>query len=426
MTFRWLPDPEHYAHPRLAWLIEYLFDVVLGWMFRVEYDISGEPGVPPGALVMSNHLRDVDAPMVGKLLFQRRGLRLRGRLPYFAMREDLFQREGLANLLYASPWPLLRLLSWIPLRWLFANVRTLPMRRVREFTWHDTLRELVRTGRGGADPGRVFNARGQRELAGCLGALPSRVDAIDPWRLGRMRVARWGLRRLSPEAISTLAPAFRAVVEAQLKQFAARLDAGHSVYFAPEGGVSPDGRTGRIRAGAWRLPDMTATPPLIVFFVLSYDPLGPGRARLLVRRDALPTATVKRDPRNFSAAVRSILQRHRVVTLSHLLAWYLTAYPQDFHSRELLAWLQAACEMVREAGIHLDPLLERRRLPELVDTRLRWLRRKRLVQRVEGGWRNIWPAGTDPTWLHPSGRVRYLSHAFADIAPEVARRLTSP
>ncbi len=422
MTFRGLPDPERYTHPRLSWLIEYLFDVVLGRMFRVEHDMADDPRVAPGTLVMCNHLRDADAPLVGRLLFHRKGFRLRGRLPYFAMREDLFQREGLANLLPACPPPLSRLLAGIPLGWLFAHVRTLPMRRVREFTWHDTLRALVRTGQGKADPARVFNGRGRRELAACLGGLPDSVDAIDPWRLGHLRTARWGLRRLSPRYLRIVGVWFRAGVRRQLARFAHLLAEGHSVFFAPEGGISPDGRLGRMRAGACGLLAMTASPPPVVCFVLSYDPLGPGRTRVLVRREAWsPGATVS-CPGAFSAALATCLRRHRVVTPSHLLATYLVCHPQPFGVARLTAWMQQAGAAVREAGYELDPLLTRGAMPALVEERLRWLRRRRLVRCRRGVWHNAWPRGAAPSWWSAAGQVRFLANALADFAPDAVRR----
>lgn len=425
MRFRWLPDPECYTHPRLSWLIQCLFDLVLGRMFRVEHDLPEDFRAPPGALVMSNHLRDADAPIVGALLFRRRGLHLHGRLPYFAMREDLFQREGLANLLYAVPRPMLRLLAWIPLGWLFANVRTLPMRRLREFTWHDVLRELAGVGQGAAAPAQAFNRRGQRELARCLGSLPARVDAINPWRMGHARVAGWGLRRLSPDAMERLAPAFRGTVTRQLAHFARLLDDGQNVFFAPEGGTSPDGRLRRIRAGTWRLLGMTSTPPPVLFFVLSYDSLAPGRTRVLVRNRVWRPSAEDCRPRAVSEVVRKQLGQHRVVTPSHLLAWFLCQRPGRFRERTLTDWLQTAIGVIRETGPELDPLFARRTLPELVDERLRWLRRKRLVRRRAGVWYNAWPAGSMPGWLRVSGQVRYLANAFADMAPEAARRLSA-
>src|SRR5699024_5381552 len=110
MAFRWLPDSEKYVHPRLSWLLQYAFDVVLSHKFHVDHDLPPDFQPPPGTLIISNHLRDSDALILGAQLFGRDGLHMRGRLPYFAMREDLSRRGALANLVHGCPWPLIHLL----------------------------------------------------------------------------------------------------------------------------------------------------------------------------------------------------------------------------------------------------------------------------------------------------------------------------
>ncbi len=424
MSFRWLQDPEGYEHPRLSWLIEIMFALVLGWLFRVEDDVPQAYESARGCLLVSNHQRDSDAPILGRLMFRRRGLHLRGPLPFFAMREDLYQREGLANLLSAGPPALVHLLSWIPLRWLFVNVRTYPMRRLREFTWHDTLRELKRAGLGGADPGDVFNARGRRELRQYLDALPKRVDAINPWKLRRMRVAHWGLRRLQLGTLRRIAPGFRETVTQQLHFFAHQLDAGHNVYFAPEGHISMDGRFGRIRAGTWRLGRMTAQPLRLLPFAISYDPLGPGRTRVVVfHGDSLDDMDFG-DTRAFAQRLRCELMTHCAVTPSHLLAHFLSFRDTPFGVHELAAWMRQAVVRARQAAIPVDPLFDRVVLDKLVDERVRWLGRKRLVWATRGKWQRRWSPETAPSWTRAEGMVRYLADSLSDFAPDYARALS--
>lgn len=425
MTFRWLPDADQYAHPRLTWSVMLGFDLVLGHLFRIEHDLPEGFRLAPGSMVVSNHLRDSDAPLLGKLVFNRRGVHMRGPLLFFVMREDLYQPEALANLLYACPWPWIRLLRLVRLGWLFRNVRTFPLRRLREFTWHDTLRELSRAGMGSLDPARVFNARGLRELRQHLGGrLPARLSDLDPWRLGRMRVAYWGLRRLRLDILRRLAPAFRDVVDAQLRLFARVLDAGHHVYFAPEGRISSDGRFGRIRAGTWRLPALATNPVPVMPFALSYDPLGPGRARVLVRMGPPLRDLDPQDRRRFTAAVKASIVGLRVVTVSHLLAGFLCGREVTFDTADLIEWLQGGMRAVRDAGVSLDPLLERQSLPLLARERLRWLGSKRFVTCRDGVWTSCCPADTAPTWLSKKGTVRFLANALADLVPAFdARRV---
>ncbi|HET6587146.1 MAG TPA: hypothetical protein VFG67_05180 [Oleiagrimonas sp.] len=423
MSFPWLADPDRYVHPRLSWLLACAFKVVLNRLFRIEHDLPPNYRSPSGCLLVSNHLRDSDGPIIGQLMFGRKGYRLRNPLPFFAMREDLYQREGLANLLFTCPWPFIRLLALIPIKWLFGNVRTYPLRRLREFTWHDTLRELVQAGLGGADPKEVFNARGRRELTQCLGTLPARVDAINPWRLGHMRVAHWGLRRLSLKALERLAPGFRETVVRQLRVFAEQLDAGQNVYFAPEGHVSMDGHFGRIRAGTWLLGQMTQNALPIQPFSLSYDPLGPGRTRIVVRHGELLEDLDYRDSRHLAERLRDELMARRVVTPSHLLAHFLCVRSTPFGVHELAAWLDEAAAAAQDANVMVDPLFGRVSSEVMADERLRWLARKRLVWPVHGMWHRRFSPDTPPTWRNTPGIVRYLANALADFAPELAKAL---
>lgn len=341
------------------------------------------------------------------------------------MREDLFQRGGLADLLHACPWPLARLLRLVSLKWFFGHVRTLPMRRLREFTWQDTLRELVRAGLGPSDPAAVFNARGQAELRCCLGSLPARVDAINPWRMGPTRVALWGLRRLTVQTLRQVAPGFRAVVARHLQDFVRRLDAGHSVYFAPEGHVSVDGGLGRIRAGTWLLGRMASVPLVLMPVTLSYDPLCRGRARVVVHAGDMLRGLDFDDPSAFVREVRHAILTHRVVTPSHLLARFLCVRDTPFTARELTDWMETAKQVTQDAGLALDPVFARMTTDALVDERLDWLRRKHLVGRQGNVWHNRWAADTPPGWRQATRLVRYLSNALEEFSPGLAKVLSA-
>lgn len=423
MTFRWLTDAQRYTHPRLVWLCMFAFEWVLECMLRVDHDLPKDFRPPAGALIVSNHLRDCDGPLLAVLLLRRTGVHLRGRLPYFAMREDLFQPGGLTSLLVAWPAPVIHLLQWIRLNRLFGALRTQPMRRVREFTWHDTLRELSRAGLGSADPARIFCARGQRELRECLGDLPAHVNAIKPRQLGQMRLANWGLRRLSRPALEQLAKTFRTTVNDQLRYFANRLDDGENVYFAPEGCRSPNGRLGRIRCGTWQLGRMTAKRVPIMPFAISYDALGPGRTRVIVRKGALLQAPDSANPRAFRAELQRAIVACRVITPSHLLAHFLCLRTRPFDTAELVSWMERGRAAAQHAGLALDPALEQRAMRVLVAERLRWLRRRGLVEHANDRWHTRFAADVTASWQNPASITRYLANAFADVAPELAASL---
>src|SRR5699024_8120414 len=57
----------------------------------------------PATIVVSNHRRDADGPLLGAVLLRRQGLRLQPPLPHFVAREDLFEKGFLAH--YLPRWP---------------------------------------------------------------------------------------------------------------------------------------------------------------------------------------------------------------------------------------------------------------------------------------------------------------------------------
>lgn len=162
MTLNLLPDAEHYSHPLFSWFVAVCFDLAVGHIYCIERMIPRGHRLRAGTLVVSNHVRDSDIPILMLALCRRRGWRFHEPLPYFAAREDLLQRDALASLAWPSPRS--RLLGLIPVGWFFRNLRVRPMRRLREFTLGDTVTELLKGGLGTVPPLDLFNARGQREL----------------------------------------------------------------------------------------------------------------------------------------------------------------------------------------------------------------------------------------------------------------------
>lgn len=421
MVFRGIPDAERNRHPYLAWLFELGFDFTVISAYRREAHFPPDYRLPPGTIVISNHQRDADAPILGTALCQRRGLCFQQPLPFFAGREDLFRRGFLTE--YAASWPppVPQVLGWIPLSWFFAILRTQPIRRVREFSTAETLDVALAAGLGERDPATILNARGQRELGSGQHALPAQLAALRP----RKPSSVWGLRRLRKSARSALVPAFRNTVAAQLRGFAALLDAGHSVYFSPEGVISADGRFGRVRGGLRRLCRLAVAPPRLLPVALSYDGLGPGRLRVIMQVGELLKAPDTTDSAGFSAAVRATVLELLQVNPSHLLAAYLSSGPASFTTGEFLDWWQHALTAIGRRGLHQDPLLTQADPDKLPQQRLRWLQRKALLRLTQGRWQNAWPRETRAGWQTPAQRVMYFANAFGDLMPDWRQALAS-
>jgi hypothetical protein len=416
MSFDWLSDAELDPHPPFTWLTACCFDLAVRAVVRNAEIIPPDFRLVPGTLVVSNHLRDCDVPVLTDALCRRRGLRMLNPLPFCAAREDLFRRGFVGDLLSTWPRPLTWLLGRVPLEGLFRILRVQPIRRIREFTLVETLSAVRAAGFANADPRDIFCVRGQREIIGPLGSLPARVDAIDAERLGSLRLAHWGLRRLRPSVLRALGPGFRATISGQIGRLVDLISTGRVVYLAPEGVTSRNGHFGCLRAGAWEVYRRCAKPPPVLPVALSYDPLCSGRVRAVVGvGQALPPIAAD-SRREFDARLRVEILRLSAVTCSHLASRFIAVGPREFTTRTFARWLAHAGSAASQAGLTLDPLLRSAPPIELARVRLAWLARRSLIARGNRGWRNRWTANVQPAWATPAAVVPYLHNALDDLA----------
>jgi 1-acyl-sn-glycerol-3-phosphate acyltransferase len=410
--------PHASPHPVASWLLQFIGDLYIRAVYRREVIRPADFRLRPGSMVASNHQRDVDGPMLGTVLLDRRGLRFAGVLPYYVTREDLFRPGILARLAVRWPRALSGRLRRISLAWFFPLGRTEPMRRTAEFTLGDALRALAAEGLGDADAGSLLNARGHRETCTRPGErtvdalLEGDDDALEQW---------WGLRRLSREARATIAPGFRATVERQIAHFAARLDRGCCIYFAPEGTISRRGPFGRVRGGFYRIACAAESPPWIQPIGLAYDTLAPGKSRVVIRVGQAVRADARVRRCEFDAKLRRAVLDLVTITPSHLLARFLLHGPAEFDADELCRWLAQAHSSLSAHGAAVDPLFERTPIERLARRRLRWLCRKRLVSPGGEKFQNTCPREAPPGWRRPENVVRYLDNALSDFMPDIER-----
>lgn len=413
MTFRWLPDAELDAHPRLTWFIEYVFDLALSALFRIEPIYPPDYHLPPGTLVVSNHQRDIDVPIIAPVLCRRQGMRFNWPLPFLASREDLFRHDFLAEYLHAWPRPVRRVLGRISLGRFFRAMRVEPIRRVREFSLAEAFADLPHAD----DDRQWLNARGRYERD-----TQNTIDVDERNKLPERRA--WGLRRLHCEARRTLAPEFRAIVDAQLQRFAGLLDAGRVVYLAPEGRNSRNGRFGRMRAGAWELVQRSAEPPPILPLALSYDALQPGRrVRAIVQVGTPLQAYAANDRGDFDSMLETQIRKLYPFNTSHLISRFLVAGPDTFTTDDFAHWLSYARDQLAAARFMLDPRLAHSDCGALAVKRLAWLRRAGLVTRADDGWNNRWPQDSAPSWRTPACIVRYCDNTLEDYRQALAPQM---
>ncbi|HUH94514.1 MAG TPA: hypothetical protein VL742_15395 [Casimicrobiaceae bacterium] len=419
-SLRAMPAAERDPRPLLTRFVYAGFDIGVRALYRTDLLAPADFDLPPGTLVVSNHQRDSDVPILAVALDRSTGAGLRFAPLFFASREDLLGPRFLAALAERWPRPLRALLGTIPLGWLFAAVRAKPMRRIREFTLREAARSLTEAGYAEVPCATLLNERGLREVGEHWG---SRALCLVCEDRGAPLDAIWGLRRLKPETRAALRAEFRATIARQLCEFAGLLDAGHCLYFAPEGATSEDGRFGRVREGARGILRLAARPHPVLPLALSYDALAPGRLRVVVHVGALLTEIDPSRAETFADALRRSITRLYPINASHLIARYLTKGPARFATDDLAAWLERGRTTVVAAGYAPDPLLAHAEPRALAEERLQWLRARGIVARESTNWHSAWPRRSPAGWRRPASVVRYLANALADLAPELDRTL---
>lgn len=137
-----MPSSSQPSRPARAFLLS--FDKIVRSLFRIEE--SGLPErVPKPCLIVANHRRDADIPVLGVFLGRARGREISGVLPHFVAREDLFE-PGFLWHYWRSPWLVLpRLVSpAIPLPRILNVFKAHPIHRIPEQSLAIVLNDIRR------------------------------------------------------------------------------------------------------------------------------------------------------------------------------------------------------------------------------------------------------------------------------------------
>ncbi len=391
------------------------FDRVVRALFRIEE--SGLPARVPGrCMIVANHRRDADIPILGAFLGRARGGRITGVLPHFVAREDLFDPDFLWNY-WRSPWLVpARLVSpAIPLARILKVFKAHPIHRIPEQSLAVVLGD-IRRHLGEHRLGEVLNRRwaARLEAAGAdlsqpIARLLRRAREFEPLIGGG-----WGHRRLNREIFRRLKPIERARIAAHLAVFTEVLVGGETVMLAPEGANSPDGHFQRPRAGAWRIAH-DAGPALPVLPVgLAYDPsIGGGRMRVFVHAGEAFKAGDYPRRRDFDAAVAAAILRATPVTGSHLAAHLvLRAGAGETVGPASLETLNGSFGAALAAsGLHVAP--DAAAEPE---RRFAWFERAGLLERHGGDYRRSQLSAPAPGWGNRAALAVYLRNELASVA----------
>lgn len=291
--------------------------------FRVE--VYGEEHLKhaPGALILSNHRRDSDGPILANLLLQRRGWQIHGAAPYFVAREDLFRKGFLGYYLENWPRPVRRLLGGLTLGGLLHGLQVRPIRRIPEHTLGELLSDLHDV-LGDAPLTQIFRSDWAEQFAQHLGRPADELFVRHALNApGELLLKNQAFRRLNRQTLRMIIPFERSVISAQLQEFVQLMEMGETVILEPEGKVSTDGRFQRPRQALHYLLNAPEQVPHVLPVALSYDFMCTGRPRVLVRF-GYPRNDLSGLPRRETneAAQHAVLELW-VVSISHLAARYL-------------------------------------------------------------------------------------------------------
>ncbi|MGH7916283.1 MAG: lysophospholipid acyltransferase family protein [Candidatus Binataceae bacterium] len=400
------------------------FDRIVRGLFRIEE--SGLPeAVPAPCLIVANHRRDADIPVLGAFLGRARGWKISGVLPHFVAREDLFE-PGFLWHYWRSPWLALpRLISpLIPLARIMAVFKAHPIHRIPEQSLAIVLGDIRRyLGE------RPFGGAINRRWAARLEAAGADLSQPISWLLKRehhyaaLIGGGWGHRRLNRATFREFKPVERARIAAHLAVFSAALARGEAVMVAPEGANSPDGHFQRPRAGPWRLASDAVDGLSVLPVGLAYDPsLSGRRMRVFVHAGEPFEAGDYSNRRAFDAAVARGILKATTLTGTHLAAyWVLRAAPGA--PLTLAAFGDFAADMSKAlsaAGLRVAP-----DAAAFGARRLEWFVRAGLVEKREGVHVRNARSEPAPGWGSCGALSVFLRNELASaaaLAPEIAAR----
>lgn len=390
------------------------FDRIVRSLFSIEE--SGLPEeVPYPCLIVANHRRDADIPILGVFLGRRRGIGITGVLPHFVAREDLFDDDFLWNY-WRSPWlagP--RLLSpLIPLRRIMTVFKAHPIHRIPEQSLAIVLND-VRRYLGDRRLGAVLN----RHWAARLAAAGADLEQPISWLLERERRFEslvgggWGHRRLNRHTFREFKPVERARINAHLAVFSRALCGGEAVMVAPEGANSPDGHFQRPRAGPWRLASDAEAGLPVLPVGLAYDPTVGRRMRVFVHAGPAFAAGEFDSRRDFDAAVARGILAATTVTGSHLAAHLVLRAPvsAEVTPEQFETLVQTLGGALQAAGLRVAP-----DAGERAAGRLAWFARAGLLTRAGGAFVRTEGCECDPGWKTRAALAAFLRNELASVA----------
>ena len=393
-----------------------LYDIVL-------HGLEHDAGLPRTYYAIT-HKRDLDSVAPVPLILAHRGWTALAGDVRFAMRADSMERGFLARMVLRPRW-ISRLLRPIGVGPILRGIGIYPVYSLRIRPAEEWLRETLWADGGGTVDEWLAPA------------FVSRVAAAvedDPARLGELPVARlltWRyhlpLQDYTGQEIFIGAARRRAerraveAVKRTLAEQAEWLWQGGSIYSAPEGKFSPDGRISPITGGFHRVLRAAPAETRVVPVAITYDYMTSGRMCMFV--DLAPTIerAPSLPPRDFNAALcdawRGVARFHATLLGAEFLVDHAGSV---FTTDDLAQHVQRRAHALAALGRHVDErLLSKRGARRRARGFLAYAWRKELARPMrdrEGCWEALSPRAMPPVPLGGVGyRVAPLAYACNEL-----------
>ncbi len=254
---------------------------------RVElYGVAEYYGPPaPATLILGAHKRDWDPIMFAAYGYYYRGwLAPDGRRHAFAGRADVWETGFLATVIGYKNWPLWMqwLLDHVSFAPIANRMRGYPILRIPEYTLREYLRSVLKD-EGDLPLDEALSEETTRSVARLNERLrrseknrpsadqrPQRISDILGWEYRLITSRRVHASALAAGRYERLREHLRALVDQQLEALARAMDSGDTLWFAPEGAVTLDGKIMRLRGGLQSLlararPDVRVLPSTVTY-----------------------------------------------------------------------------------------------------------------------------------------------------------------
>lgn len=381
----------------------------------------------PATLVVSNHRRDNDGPLLGSALLRRRkGLAIEP-LPNFVAREDLFERGFLAHYLRRCPGslrPLLKVINLSPYL-----LGAYPLQRTHERSVAATLQDVI-FQLGNIPAADALRPRSLAALAAELAFDPRSATIEQLLRAHEhvLRRKRYGYRHLRLAVFRHIKPYLRESIDRQLEHLTRLLEQGQLVILEPEGRLSLDGALRRPRAAMYELINRPQRPVRVLPISITYDTLTTGHGRIFIdvqpelsELDGVPRRVLDN---RVMASIRSGCR----VTAGQLCAGFLLFHPAPgdaWHETAIIRHVHAAARRCRDAAIPIDPcLLDQQSCEHRTRDLLAWGRCTRFLTSAKNGRMCVTAPAAPPPWLPdgPSTLLGYLRTELLETVGEARAR----